>query len=220
MSVRIEVAELVSFRLKVPREALQRLPEELLGEVPLALTVEEGELVLSDGDADSFLRFRPVGREAVLTDAAVLNDARGRFFRSVFGALLVRFRGDLDARLVWSDEDRNGNPSWTEVRVERGATRFPGLAAAVSANRLAAAAATDAVFGAGRSGDDPSGGGRSGDSRSGEGRASEDEPSAEQPSGVTPTASELEEVAALLRRAEEAWAEYQRLKSQRLEGRG
>jgi hypothetical protein len=210
---RIEVAELVSFRLKMPREALQRLPEELAGEVPLSLTVEEGELVLSDAEADSFLRFRPIGREAVLTDAAVLNDARGRFFRSVFGALLVRFGGDLDAHLVWSDEGRNASEAWTEVRVERGATRFPGLAAAVSANRLAAAASADAVFG------EPGTGGRAQGAPSPGPEALQAAP-ADGDEAAGPTAeqrAEFEEVAQLLARAAEAWEEYQRLKAARLE---
>jgi hypothetical protein len=191
MSVRIEVAELLSFRLKVPREALQRLPGELADEVPLTLSVEDGELVLSDADADSFLRFRPIGKDAILTDAAILNDTRGRFFRAVLGALLVRFAGDLDARLVWSDEERNNNETWSQVRVERGATRFPGFAAAVSANRLATAAGADTVFGASAQGSPP--------------QAADEAAS-----------PEVEEVARLLERAAEAWAEYQRLKAQRL----
>jgi hypothetical protein len=193
MSLRIEVAEVVSFRLKVPRAVLQRLPQELEGEVPLSLTVEEGELVLSDADADSFLRFRPMGRDVVLTDAAILNDVRGRFFRQVFGALVVRFGGDLEARLVWSDESRNADTAWTDVRVERGTTHFPGLSTAVSANRLAVAASADSLFGAGGS------------------------PEAEgEPLGPdSPLAAEADEVALLLLRAEEAWLEYQRLKAQR-----
>ncbi|MCI0572548.1 MAG: hypothetical protein L0Y66_17480 [Myxococcaceae bacterium] len=196
MSARIEVAELVSFRLKVPKEALQRLPEELAGEVPLSLTVEDGELVLSDTDADSFLRFRPIGAEAVLTDAAVLNDARGRFFRSAFCALLVRFGGDLRARLVWSDEARNNSEAWTDVRVDRGATRFPGLASAVSANRLAAAASADAVFGHEGAGDAPP------------------------PHEASAASPESDEVAELLARAAKAWEEYQRLKAERLQVKG
>ena len=201
MSPRIEVAELTSFRLKLPRQVLERLPAQHHGVLALSLTREDGELVLADAEADSFLRFRPIGEDAILTDAALLNDPRGRFFQ-LLGSLLVRHGGDLEAQLVWNDEERNDDDGWTGVRVVRGQTTFPGFAVQVAQNRLSQAPAPEALFGAAGGG---AGGGSGGGGSDG---------------AVPPgTEDEAAEVARLLLRAEQAWAEYQRLKAQRQDGK-
>ena len=114
----------------------------------------------------------------------------------------MRHGGDLEAQLVWNDEERNDDDGWTGVRVVRGQTTFPGFAVQVAQNRLSQAPAPEALFGAAGGG----GGGGSG------GGGSDD--------AVPPgTEDEAAEVARLLLRAEQAWAEYQRLKAQRQDGK-
>src|SRR5690606_39058667 len=134
MRPRLEVAELLSFRLRLPREAL----DEVLsppGDTFLTLTREGGDLVLSDSGADSFLRFKPLKNELVLTDVALLNDPRARFLK-VLAALLIRFEGDLEAQLVWGDAQRNGEEAWTDLRVNNGLTDHPALAVPRLQNQL------------------------------------------------------------------------------------
>lgn len=190
MRPRLEVAELLSFRLRLPQGALEQVLSPP-GDTFLSLTREEGDWVLSDSGADSFLRFRPLQDELVLTDLALLNDPRARFLQ-VLAMLLIRFQGDLEAQLVWSDARRNGEASWTDLRVRQGRTQHPGLAVPRLQHQLsqvpdAEALARNEVVGGSLFAD-----------------------------GDAPAApDEAEEIAKLLVRAEAAWAEYQRLKSER-----
>lgn len=196
MSLRIEVAELLSFRLKLPKRALQQALEHGPGS-PLSLTREDGDLVLSDSEADSFLRFRAIGEEVVLTDAALLNDPNGRFFR-VLGALIIGHGGDLAAQLVWSDDSRNADDAWTQVRIERGETSHPALSVQRVQNRLRELP--------------PAEGSARNELRVDAGAVEGLHAAAE--AGDARDA-EAEELARLLLQAEQAWAEYQRLKANR-----
>ncbi|HLT31384.1 MAG TPA: hypothetical protein VK013_15205 [Myxococcaceae bacterium] len=191
MRPRLEVAELLSFRLRLPKEAL----DEVLsppGDTFLTLTREGGDLVLADSGADSFLRFKQVKEELVLTDVALLNDPRARFLK-VLAALLIRFEGDLEAQLVWSDAQRNTVEGWTDLRVHRGQTEHPALAVPRLQNQLRQVP----------------------EALSPEGGAALFTESEE-----GPAPDEAEEIARLLVRAEAAWSEYQRLKNERTAPRG
>lgn len=134
MRPRLEVAELLSFRLRLPKEALDEVLAPPAGTF-LTLTREEEDVVLADSGADSFLRFRQVKGELVLTDVALLNDPRARFLK-VLAALLIRFEGDLEAQLMWSDAQRNSLEGWTHLRVLRGQTEHPALAVPRLQNQL------------------------------------------------------------------------------------
>src|SRR5690242_16079305 len=102
MSPRIEIAEVLSFRLKVPRRELEALPDTVAGGLNLTVAVEKSELVVSAVDAESYLRFRAIGAEAMLTEIALSKDERGAFFQRVLGPLMVRFLGDLHLKLTWN----------------------------------------------------------------------------------------------------------------------
>ncbi|MBX5484169.1 MAG: hypothetical protein IRZ16_20270 [Myxococcaceae bacterium] len=128
MSVRIDSAEIISFRLKVPRLELDRLPLGALGEeLGLSVQEEEGELTVSAQDGDSFLRFRPIGAEAVLTEIFISRDLNGDFLLRVLGPLMVRFAGDLVARVIWNVPERNVSGDHAEVKITRGMSDYPGL---------------------------------------------------------------------------------------------
>lgn len=128
MAARIDSAEVVSFRLKVPRIELERLPHGAVGqELHVELTLEDGELVLAPHDGESFARFRPIGPEAVLTEVFVASDPGGDFFLRVLGPLVVRFAGDLEIRIVWNVPERNQNGDHALVKITRGMTDYPGL---------------------------------------------------------------------------------------------
>jgi hypothetical protein len=127
MQSRIEIAEIVSFRLKVGRRDLERLPEELASELQLTLEEEGAEWVLAAEHGDCHLRFRTIGQDAVLTEIAICNDERGLFFQKVLGALMVKFGGDLHARLTWNVAEWNTHGDHAEIRIARGATTYPGL---------------------------------------------------------------------------------------------
>lgn len=128
MAPRIETAEFVSFRLKVPRLELERLPNGALGEeLGLQLVNEDGELTITTTESDSFLRFRPIGAEAMLTEIYVAQDVRGDFLLRVLGQLMVRFAGDMQARVIWNVPERNANGDHAEVKVTRGMSDYPGL---------------------------------------------------------------------------------------------
>jgi hypothetical protein len=131
MAPRIDSAEIVTFRLKVPRLELDRLPNGALGEEQgLQLVNEDGELTLTSSETDSFLRFRPIGAEAILTEIFLSRDPRGDFLLRVLGPLMVRFAGDLVARVIWNVPERNVNGDHAEVKITRGMTDYPGLAQA------------------------------------------------------------------------------------------
>ncbi|MGA9520090.1 MAG: hypothetical protein WBV82_01420 [Myxococcaceae bacterium] len=128
MGPRIDNAEVISFRLKVPRLELERLPQSEAGkDLGLTLTSEEGELALAAAEGDSYLRFRPIGPEAMLTDIYLFRDARGEFLLRVLGPLMVRFAGDLELRAVWSVAERNSDGDYAHVKITRGITDYPGL---------------------------------------------------------------------------------------------
>lgn len=114
---RIDNAEVLSFRLKVPPEELELLAEQQLG---LALEEEDGEFVIVQAEGDNYLRFRSIGSDAMLTEVFLCNDEGGVFFHRVLGSLMVRFRGDLHIRLVWNTPDRNRHGDFAEVRISHG----------------------------------------------------------------------------------------------------
>lgn len=188
MSPRIETAEVLSFRLKVPPGVLSRLPQELKDELALAVEQEEGEVVVSAQESDSYIRFRPIGSEAILTEVFLARDERGLFFQRVLGALMVRHGGDLHIRLTWNTPERNSHGDFAEVRITRGATTYPGLSSVLPALPSPMAA----------------------EARQGQGIATaEDEAELE---SLSPQEREIQE---LLARARAHWAEYQRLKAAR-----
>lgn len=130
MTPRIENAEIVSFRLKVPKAELEALPQAAaVAGIKLALSAEEKDLILSVVEGDSSLRFRSIGADVVLTEVELKNDARGLFFHKVLGTLMVRFGGDLHARLTWNTAERNSHGNFAEVKIARGSTTYPGLGA-------------------------------------------------------------------------------------------
>lgn len=190
MGSRIETVEVLSYRLELPRLALERLPKELGPALPVRLDRDEdGTLVVEQEGQDSFLRFHVEGDAAELVEICISQDTQGAFFQKVLGALMVRFHGDLRARLVFDPRENTAKDPWVEVSVERGRTNWPGLATQSAAVRLSHAAAEGGSVGA-----------------SGEG--------GEQPPDEALTAEE-EELSRLLARADAEWQEYQRLKRQK-----
>ena len=190
MAARIEVVEVRDFRLELPRHALEALPERLAGVLEVRLGEEDGQLVLAPEGGECFLRFAPRGPAVELAEVVVCNDAGGRFFRHVLGALMVQHGGDLDARVVYDVAEvgaaEDAEEAWAEVRNVVGRTAFPGLATQGAAVNLAQAAADAGPAGA----------------------PEEDEDAHAPP-------PEDDEVGRLLERAREQWQEYQRLKAQR-----
>jgi hypothetical protein len=192
MAARIEVAEVLSFRLKVPRAELEQLPRSLGPELGVGLETEGSELVISMEPGDSYLRFRGIGPEAILTEVVVCNDDRGLFFQRVLGPLMVRYQGDLSIRLTWSAHEKNTEGEYAEVKITRGQTKYPGLAQPFLSLPPAVA----------------SGAGTNEQSAQNEHHAA-----AEEESGHV--SAELLEVKKILERAKAQYAEYQRLKAQR-----
>ena len=186
MTARIEIAEVVSFRLKLPLAELERLPREVASELPLQLGRDRSEWLLEYGDCA--LRFRPINGEAVLTEIAICNDDHGLFFQRVLGPLLVRFEGDCELRLVWNAPDRNTHGDFAAVTVRNGQTNYPGLSAPAQA--LRSALVSGSVPGAKAAPKNE--------------LAVVEEPIDE---------ATLKEVDALLQKAREQFAEYQRRKS-------
>ncbi len=128
MAPRIDSAEVVSFRLKVPRLELERLCQSEAGrELALEVHDEGGMLHLGPAHADSFLRFRPTGAEAQLSEVYLCRDPGGDFLLRVLGPLMVRFAGDLSLRLTWNVPERNNTAEFAELHISRGLTEFPGL---------------------------------------------------------------------------------------------
>lgn len=196
MPARIEIAEFLSFHLRIPKDALARLVLELKGEVPLTLRHEDTELILELTGGDSFLRFRTSGEAANLSEACLCNDDRGLFYQRVLGGLLTRYAGDLHARLVWNDSDRNTHGAFAEVRVRAGKSNDPGLSEVAQSLR-------NTLVTAGKEG--PGNG----------------DPFSHEPAQLPFDAEALKkreqeeaEIEALLEKGRAAWAEYQRLKAQ------
>ncbi len=231
MSARIEVAEVLSFRLKVPKAELERLaqpgaraPGAELGvsglpqvpnvsNVPNVIVETEGsEWVVSVEEGDSILRFRTIGTEAVLTEVVLCNDERGLFFTRVLGPLMVNHGGDLSARLTWNVAERNTEGDFSEVKIVRGRSNFPGLGSPLLS--LALGSASGAQSGPGGEASPAenviaaSGGGAPG----GQGGELPGLPGVPglQDAQLTP---EQREVQAILERARGHWEEYQRLKA-------
>jgi hypothetical protein len=192
------MAEVISYRLRLSPRALERLVGELRNELPLMLEADERGLRISPEEGESFLRFRIRGEEAVLTEVCLANDEQGLFFQRVLGPLMVRYQGDLQARLVWSAAERNTQGAYAHVSIRQGSTTYPGLSRAASAlrNTLVAASAGP------------------GEAGSPFGAEAENAPPEE------PSVDEelLAEVQRLLERGKADWEEYQRLKSQ-IQGR-
>jgi len=206
MDARIEIAEIVSFRLKLPLTEVERLPVILASELELTLGRERGELLLSTPEGDRSLRFRPVGHEAVLTEIAICNDEGGCFFQRVLGPLMVRFEGDCELRLVWNVADRNTHGDFGAVTIRRGQTNHPGLSRPAQALRNAL---VQHRVGAGGQSASADGGGAGGGS---DGQAPERTSEVPPP----PTPEQLKEEAdieRLLNQGRELFAEYQRLKA-------
>src|SRR5688572_27415030 len=134
MGSRIEAVEVLSFRLELPRLALERLPSELGSALPVRLDREDdGTLILEQEGQESFLRFHLEGDGAELVEIFIAQDLKGAFFHKVLGALMVRFHGDLRARLVFDPRDGAAAEPWAEVSIERGRTTWPGLATQAAA---------------------------------------------------------------------------------------
>lgn len=144
MSHRIETAEILSFRLRVPPDELRLLSSQLKGAMQLSLDTDDGEYVVAPQGGESFLRFRPFGAEAVLTEIHLSNDEQGVFFEEVLGALMVRYGGDLHVRLLWSTPGQD-QPGFDDVRISRGATSYPGLLRARGAGAPLSTDGTTAV---------------------------------------------------------------------------
>jgi hypothetical protein len=128
MGTRIEAVEVLSFRLELPKLVLERMPGEQRSALALRLDREEdGTVTLEHEGQESFLRFRLDGEGAELVEICILHDARGVFFQQVLGSLMVRFLGDLRARLVFDPLENASDEPWAEVSIERGRTSWPGL---------------------------------------------------------------------------------------------
>lgn len=189
MRPRIEIAEVVSFRLTVPYSALEQLAGEQPSDLQLALEQDGADVVLKQADGDCSLRFAPVGEELVLTEVLICNDEGGAFLSRVLARLLTEHGGDLEAKLVWSLASRNTHGSHAPAVFRRGRpVPQPAPQGSSPANVL-----REAVL----AGGDPQG-----------------ELAGVQASGEQATVDE-EEIRRLLTRAKEHWAEYQRLKSAR-----
>lgn len=196
MPARIEIAEFLSFHLRVPKDALERIVVDLRDELPLSLRPEDTELVLEHEGGDSFLRFRTSGEAANLSEACLCNDDQGLFYQRVLGGLMTRYAGDLHVRLVWNDSDRNTHGAFTEVRVRGGKSTDPGMSQVANALRNTLVAASTEM-------------------------ANGQDPFSHEPAEVPFDAEaarkreeEAREVEALLEKGRAAWAEYQRLKAQ------
>jgi len=193
MRPRIEIAEVVSFRLTLPYAALEQMTADLSGDLPLALEEDGADVVLKLADGDCALRFAPVGEELVLTEVLICNDEAGAFFARVLARLLTEHDGDMEAKLVWSLASRNTHGTHAPVMYRRG--RAVPQPPPRPGTRSPANVLRDAVL----SGGDP------------QGELAEVQTAADQ----TAASDVEEEVRRLLARAKDAWAEYQRLKSAR-----
>jgi hypothetical protein len=188
MRPRIEIAEVVSFRLALPRRALERLVEELSSEMELSLEPDGADLVLQQVGGDSSLRFTPAGAGLALTEILVCNDEAGRFFSRVLARLMTDHQGDLEVKVVWNVPERNTEGAHATVHLVGGKMKGTSPASHALRNTL--------VAGAPVAGLQPGGQGS--------------------PAAVAgPKDTDDEEVARLLEKGRTAWAEYQRLKARR-----
>ncbi len=193
MPPRIEIAEVITFRLKLPRAELTDLPGRLGPELSLKVEAEGQRVTVSMEGGASYLRFRLAGVDAVLSEIAVSNDERGLFFHRVLGPLMVRHAGDLHVRLRWNTAERNSHGSHAEVRISRGFTTYPGLGPPPLPPRQSLSPAQDAASEGGEGGAGPA-------------------PEDEEAPDISPEAQEIRK---LVSKAKQQWDEYQRLKAKR-----
>ncbi len=190
---KIEVAEVLSFRLKVPKDELSRWAEAVKEPALTILSQDNGlRLELAAADGESVLKFNSIGDEAMLHEIFIANDERGLFFQRVLGPLMVRYGGDLVIRLTWNTSERNSHGDFAEVKVQRGVTTYPGLANLA----LPSPAGLDAGAAGSSAPDAPP-------------TESDGEPVDE------PLSPDEEEVVSLLQRAKIHWDDYQKLKAKK-----
>jgi hypothetical protein len=202
MSARIEVAEVLSFRLKVPKAELERLAQG--ASIPgIAVETEGSEWVVSVEEGDSILRFRTIGTEAVLTEVVLCNDEQGTFFTRVLGPLMVGHGGDLTARLTWNVAERNTEGDYSEVKIVRGRSTFPGLDSPIQTGVDSSSTAANVIPGT------SSAPAENVMTAAGPGGTGSEVPGVHE-AQLTP---EQREVQAILERARGHWEEYQRLKA-------
>ena len=145
---RIESAETVSFRLKLPRSELERLAGAHLGpKLGIELTADREDLLLGAVGGESYLRFRPSGAEATLTDLCLFHDERAIFFHRIIGPLMILYKGDVHLRLVWNIETRNGPGHYSEVKILEGMTSYPDFSISFFQTSTAAAERIEASSG-------------------------------------------------------------------------
>lgn len=189
MRPRIEIAEVVSFRLTLPHATLEQTVADLSSELPISLDQEGTDLVLTLTGGDCSLRFAPMDGEVALTEVLICNDEGGAFFSRVLARLVAEHEGDLEVRLVWNAAARNTHGTHATVAFRRGRPAAPSPTASPG-NVLRDAAVA---------GGEPSG---------------ELFPAPQQ-AAADQRAVEEEEIRRILERARAEWAEYQRLKAAR-----
>jgi hypothetical protein len=108
----------------VPLAALERLGDDA-GDLELELETREGRIEVRC--KESLLAFRPAEQQATLEEVRLSADRGGAFFHRVVSELMARFAGDLHVKLTWSGPLRPQTAGLAEVRIERGATRYPSL---------------------------------------------------------------------------------------------
>jgi hypothetical protein len=99
---RIESAQILSYRLKVPPAELRQLPDQVGKGLKLSVEVDGVELVVTVEEGDSYLRFKPIGHDAMLTEIFLSKDDQGLFFLRVVGPLSVRADGCSESSPVAS----------------------------------------------------------------------------------------------------------------------
>ncbi|MGQ0504031.1 MAG: hypothetical protein ACT4TC_01800 [Myxococcaceae bacterium] len=196
MPPQIEIAEVITFRLKLPRAELMELSGRLGPELALKVEAEGQRVTVAMESGPSYLRFRLAGVDAVLSEIAIAADDRGLFFHRVLGPLMVRHAGDLHVRLRWNTAERNSHGDHAEVRINRGFTTYPGLGPPPLPPRSAQASAQQDAAGS-DGGDSP-----------------EQSGAEEEETEVVPP-PEAQEIRRLVDKAKAHWEEYQRLKEKR-----
>jgi hypothetical protein len=195
MQPQIETAEVITFRLKLPRAELLELSTRLGPELALKIETEGQRVTVAMERGSSFLRFRLTGVDAVLSEISIAADERGLFFHRVLGPLMVRHAGDLHVRLRWNTAERNSHGDHAEVRINRGFTTYPGLGPPPLPPRSSLSSATQ-------------------DAAAGEGAESPAEASLEGEEVEAPH-PEAQEIRRLVDKAKAYWEEYLRLKEKR-----
>lgn len=123
---RIVELAITRVRLALPAVEFARLPAAM----GVTVVREGDEVRVTTDQPRCSLRFVIEGETATLAEAIVKDDVRGAFFQQVLGALLVEYRGDLDAEVEWNQPKGQKSRVW----VEGGETDYP-LLASLSAAR-------------------------------------------------------------------------------------